>query len=588
MAEKTISIKDWKLLSKFFRYFGPHRAWVWLSAAIIPLITAGGIYFLWLLQHIIDEFLLPKNADGLVFWVSVLAGVLAANYFLDALYNYALQKAGNYAIFDLRNELAAKALRLPLSYYDKNPVGITLSRLTSDMEALGESFASGVMGMVADIIKTLALLVYLFILDWQLTLVTLLAAPPIFLVVRYLRGRMRDAYLTSRRSLASSTGYLQECLNGMKTIRLYNAEKETFDKYASLNQEFCRSQNKTNIYDASMFSIVEGITSIAVALVLLSGAWQIQAQGLSVGVLIVFVSSLSKLFVPVKQFTQQVATIQRSLAAFEHISELMDQKAELDGQLPSQLPGDFALESIVFEDVRFRYTPDGPYILKGVSFALRKGEQLALVGSTGSGKSTVVRVLTQAYQGYEGSIRVNGIELRTIPKRELNRVVALMQQDVFLFNESLGFNIGLDRAGIDQAQIEAAAQFVYADGFIRQLEGGYDFRVRENGGNLSKGQAQLVSFARSLCGGSELVVLDEATSAVDSVTEDLVQKAIAHIFQKKTVIAIAHRLSTIEHSDQILVMDQGQIVERGTHNQLLEQGGVYARLVSELSSVAQN
>ncbi|MFO8002183.1 MAG: ABC transporter ATP-binding protein [Marinilabilia sp.] len=577
---KLLTNKDWYLIKRFGRYFVPHKKWLILSVASIPITTFAGIMFLWLVERIIDDYIVPGDVTGLKLYSGLLAGVLLLNLLFDGLYSFWFSKAGGLAIVDMRRELFGKTLRFPMRYYDKNPIGVTLSRLTSDMESISESFAAGILGLLSDSIKTLALVSYLFYLNWRLTLVLLLVVPLIVLVMRYLRRKIRAAYNDSRSSLAKSAAYLQESLNGMKTIQLYNAKEEAWEKYNNLNKEYCNAQNRSNVYDAALYSVVEGITALATALVIWYGAIQIWDYGYSIGVLVVFVTTLGRLFVPVRQFAQQISTIQRALSALEHISHLFSQEVEEpEKSLKPSDAGPIHLKEIEFTDVSFRYNEEGPDVLKNVSFKLKKGDRIALVGATGSGKSTIIRLLTKTYTGYRGSIKINGRELRDIPLATIRETMSLMQQDIYMFNDTIYFNISLGRKNISKYDAERAASFVYADRFINELPGKYDFVIQDNGDNLSKGQAQLISFARAISGNRELIILDEATSSVDSLTEQYIQKAIENIFSSRTVIAVAHRLSTIKHSDLILVLENGQIIERGNHNELIKKRGKYAHLV---------
>ena len=579
---------DWQLFRKFARYFKPHKKWFFLSLASIPVTTGAGILFLWLIEDIVDNYIVPGNVDGLVRQTIFLAAALILNILFDGFYSYSFSKAGGLAVVDLRRRLFGKSLRFPLSYFDKKPIGVTLSRLTSDMESVSDSFAAGVLGLLADSVKTLALVGYLFYINWRLTLVLLLVVPVIILVINFLRKKIRKAYNTSRTSLAKSAAYLQEALTGMKTVQLFAAEDKVLNKYDDLNKQFCDAQNKSNVYDSVLYSIVEGITSVATALVIWYGAIQIWDYGYTLGILIVFVTTLERLFVPVKQFAQQISTIQRAMSALEHISELFDQQVE-DPKTESSnaVPEAIALQEIEFKNVFFRYSEDTPDVLKDVSFKLRRGDRLALVGTTGSGKSTIIRLLAKTYTGYRGSIKINGAELADIPIAEIRETISIMQQDIYMFNDTVEFNISLGRKSISRSDVEQSASFVYANYFIDQLPDKYQFVIQDNGDNLSKGQAQLISFARAIAGNSELIILDEATSAVDSITEQYIQKAIANIFSKKTVIAVAHRLSTIKNSDMILVLEDGQIIERGNHEQLLKFGGKYARLLHQFEEEEQ-
>lgn len=578
----------WGVVRRFLGHFRPYRGQVILGLSLIPLSVLFAVLFPWMIMRIIDNQLVPMQSEGLVFWCLALAGVLLGNFLADAVFNYSLQSAAQYAIRDIRAEMFNRVLHFPRRYFDKTPMGVTLTRLTSDLEAISESFTQGLLSMIRDVLITVALLVFLLFISWELTLVLLLIGPIIYYITEVLRRRLRDTYLRARVVLSKGTGYLQECLSGIKTVQLYNAETTVQERYGTYTEGFREAQSKSNLYDSALYSIIEGVTTISMGLIIWYGSKEILAATISLGVLVGFINTLDKIFVPIRDFTSQMASIQRAFAAFDHIEEIYEEETEhessdgvqsLSGAQRRQLE---RFETLEFSDVRFRYNTDGPLVLNGVSFCLNKGSKIALVGSTGSGKSTILRLLTKTYVNYEGSIKLNGIELSQIPKAEVGKFFSLMQQEVFLFNESIAFNIGLARESSNPEFVADAARYVYADAFIDRLPGKYDFVLQNNGGNLSAGQGQLIAFARAIASGSEVVMLDEATSAVDSVTEQLIQKAIDHVFEEKTVIAIAHRLSTIQHSDEILVLDGGAIIERGTHGGLMAQRGFYANLVQEL------
>jgi ATP-binding cassette subfamily B protein len=577
---------DWLLIKRFTDFLRPYRFDVFLGIALIPLSVLFSVLYPWMIMRIIDEQLVPGKFSGLVLSIAALLGILLANYVADAIYNYSLQKAAQKAILDLRQLMFDRVLHFPRSYFDKTPIGVTLSRLTSDLEAIDESFAQGFLNMIRDLLITLALLIFLASISWQLTLVLLMIGPVIYTITEKLRHLMRDAFVNGRQILSQGTGYLQECLNGIKTVQLYSAEIEVQENYQRYTRGFEQAQARSNLYDAALYSIIEGVTTVSLGLIIWYGSGEVLTASISVGVLIGFINTLDKIFVPIRDFTAQLASIQRALAALQHIEELFQQPLEEPTPSTPVLPdstGDThkldQFESLIFKDVWFRYNNHGPEVLKGISFTLNKGDKIALVGTTGSGKSTILRLLTKTYDNYRGSITLNGIELSSIPKAQVRKLFSLMQQEVFLFNQSIAFNIGLGRTNISNDDIIAAANYVYANEFIERLPQGYQFQCRDNGSNLSAGQGQLISFARAIAGGSEVVMLDEATSSVDSVTEQLIQRAIDHIFMHKTVIAIAHRLSTIEHSDQILVLQEGEIRERGSHSELVAAGGIYANLL---------
>ncbi|MDH4121086.1 MAG: ABC transporter ATP-binding protein/permease [Deltaproteobacteria bacterium] len=579
-----------------------HRKTLFLAAALIPLSALTAMLVPYLTKVALDEYIVPAAGSGRVEEVSGPLGVIAtlaglvvlAEYVIDALYTATLQRASMAMLTDLRGQVFRHTLRLPRSHFDRNPIGSILTRVTSDFEALIEGLASGVLSLVLDAMKMAAYLGAMFFLNWRLTLLVLLLAPVLVFLIQYFQERVRHWFFKARFALSEATGYLQECLNGMKTVQLFAAENLVLQKFTEKNHQFLHAQNKSNWYDALLFSLVEGITSLALGLMLWYAAGEILTGLITLGVLVAFMEYIQKLFLPVKEISQDIAVLQRAWSGLEHIHHLMNTPPD-PAQVPERLPASGIipsggparltqepLETVTFDNVGFRYLPDGPPVLSGVSFSLRAGGMLALVGATGSGKSSLIRLLTRGYGGYTGSIRLNDRELSTISAQELARWISVVHQTVFLFKGTIADNIALGNPTLTRAQIEQAARYVHAHPFIEQLPLGYDHPVAPGGGNLSAGQAQLISFARAVAAGAPLIVLDEATASVDSMTEQWIRQGLDSLYQGKTVIAIAHRLSTVRHAGNILVMDKGRVMESGNHQQLLAQQGLYAALVGTL------
>ena len=567
----------------------------WRFTAVLALLpVSAGLAALvpYLTKVAIDDYLLPAVSAGelgpwrdpLLALVGLAGAAVALGYLTDALYVRILQRTGHELLSALRETVYRRTLRLPRSYFDRNPIGSVLTRVTSDVEALGESLAGHALSLIADLLKTVAFLAMMFWLSWKATLVLLAMLPVLLLVMDFFQRRVRASFLWARRALSEATGYLQECLAGMKTVQLYAAETKVLAAFERRNRRFYSAQNTSNLYDAMLYSLVEGLTSLGLAVVLWYSAGALLAGTMTIGVLVAFMEYIQRLFVPVRELAQQLAILQRALGALDHIGGLLavpPDPAEPAENGPEE-PGAVAaprFERLDLERVRFRYAAHQPEVLRGIDLRIRRGETVAIVGATGSGKSSLVRLIGRAYGGYEGSIRLNGEEITSFDADRIGRMVSVVHQNVFLFHGTVEFNITLGR--LEPGAAERAARRVQADEFIRGLPGGYRFEVAHGGANLSAGQAQLISFARAVAADAELVVLDEATSSVDSMTEELIEQALARLYETRTVIAIAHRLSTIRGADRIVVLDAGEVVESGTHDELVRRAGAYARLLGE-------
>ncbi len=597
-------------LDKFFRRFSARGEpsplflmmwpdivrWRWVLLGVLLLLPLSAFVAsvpTWLTKIAIDDYLLPaiKEKDlspyrgGVLTLTSVAISVVLLDYMIDAIYLIVVEHIMQNILASMRSKVFAHTLRLPRSYFDKHPIGSVLTRVTSDIEILADGFSTQIMEMVVKLLKMMAFLIAMFLLNARLTVVLFLILPMVVLVIILFRVRVRTIFYETHRALAYATGWLHECLAGVKALQLFRTEHRARHTFKVKSERFLKAQNVSIFYDSALYASMEFFTVLSIAAVLAVGAIQLKLGILSLGVLVAFVDYIQKLFLPLKGFSQQIALFQHSLASLSHISGICDQPiASCEVINPDYRPiieDTGVFQSLEFKDVKFSYREDGEEVLKGVSFVLHRGQNLAIVGATGAGKSSIVKLLMQAYDGYRGEILINGRELRKFSADEINRLMAVVHQDVFLFQGSVAFNIGMGK-DVSMSQLKEAAQYAQVDPFINKLEEGYQNQVRLGADNFSAGQKQLFSLARAVAWKSELIVLDEATSAVDSITEQAIQKAVQNLFQDRTVIAIAHRLSTIRKADNILMIHQGRIAESGTHQQLMKKGGRYARLVNRM------
>jgi ATP-binding cassette subfamily B multidrug efflux pump len=568
---------DAALLRRLLRYLRPYR---WLAAgAVLLLLVQSGLALVGprLTERALDVAI-PRLDMGLL---SLLAGLYLATLLLELVMEYGgvmlTTFVGQRVMYDLRLEIFGHLQRLNVGYFDRNPVGRLMTRVTSDVETLNELFSSGVVTIFGDVFTLAAIMVMMLVIDFKLALVTFAVIPMVWLTAAIFRRRVRDAFRDIRYRLARLNAFLQERLSGMRVVQLFGREAASADRFAQLNREHLAAHLRSITIYAIFFPVVEVLTAVAMALLLWYGGLRVLDDTLTVGVLAAFIQYTRRFFQPLQDLSEKFNLLQSAMASSERVFALLDEPVTVaEPASPRPLPRPLRGE-VRFEGVWFRYSPEGPWVLRDVSFVASPGRTVALVGHTGAGKTTVVSLLLRFYDPERGRITVDGVDIRELSTSGLRSAIGFVQQDLFLFTGDILHNLTLG-APITAEAARRAAERVGADRFIERLPSGYGHRLGERGRNLSVGERQLLSFARALALDPAILVLDEATSSVDAEAEAQIQRAIAELMVGRTSLVVAHRLSTILHADEILVMHHGEIRERGTHRELLVAGGLYERL----------
>jgi ATP-binding cassette, subfamily B, multidrug efflux pump len=523
----------------------------------------------------------PCDASGLGWLAAALLGVMLLAFIFSYVAGVLLNTIGQHVMYDLRGELYRKLQRQEVAYFDRNPVGRIMTRLTSDVDALNELFTSGVTDVFGDVVMIFVIIGIMLVMDWRLTLVTLVTVPLLFAATTWFRKHARRGYDMVRTRLARINSFLQEHLSGAQTVQIFNREAKSREQFHELNDSYRRANIETIFYYAVFFPLVDLIGAVGIALVIWYGGYRVvQTEGsasvLTLGALVAFIQYSQALFQPIRDISDKYNVLQAAMVASHRIFRTLDLPVAVTTPDEPRKRGR-AAGRIEFENVWFAYKEED-WVLKGVSFVVEPGQSVALVGHTGSGKTTITNLLMRFYDVQRGRVLLDGVDVREWDLQSLRENFAVVLQDVFLFSGTIEGNIRLGREGITEERVRWAAGEVRADQFIRRLPEGFEAEVRERGAGLSVGQKQLISFARALAFDPSLLILDEATSSIDTETEQLIQQAIERVMRDRTSIVVAHRLSTIQRADRILVLHHGELREQGTHQELLARRGLYWRL----------
>ena len=584
---------DARLMRRLLTYLRPYRARV--ALAVVVLLTGAAVELVGpLLTKIALDRAVPAADTQLLFTLTLaLFASLLVAFALEAAQTLLTAWLGQRVMYDLRRQIFHHLQRLPLPFYDRNPVGRTMTRVTSDVEVLNELFSSGVVTIFGDIFTLLLIVVVMFAMDWQLAIVTLLVMPFVLATAAIFRTRIRAAYRDVRTWLARINAFLQEHISGVSVVQLFGRERAVGERFRDVNRHYLRAHLRSITYYALFFPIIEILTAIALALIITWGGGEIVTGTASVGTIAAFLQYARRFFRPIQDLSEKYNMLQGAMASSERIFNLLDEpvtsstsqsRADRAGTATALRLPEPGRGEIEFRDVWFayRHTPDGAsdadWVIRGLSFRINAGQRVAIVGHTGAGKTTLISLLLRFYEPQRGEILFDGVPIRDVPVEQLRERIGLVLQDVFLFSRSIAYNVRLGRDDISDARIAEAARRVGADTFIQRLPRGYDELLGERGTTLSVGERQLLSFARALAFDPQVLILDEATSSVDSALEERIELALQTLMRGRTSLIIAHRLSTVQNADRIVVLHHGELREQGTHESLLRKGGIYARL----------
>ena len=569
-------VYDARLLKRLLRYLKPYRVTMALSLLLLTLYTGMQLLGPYITKIAIDRYITSKDLHGLNLMALAYLGSVVLGFFFLFIQGYLTEYTGQRAMHDLRTQIFAHLQKQDLAYFDRNPVGRLMTRTINDVETLNELFSTGVVGLLGDAFTVFGIAGAMLFLNWKLATVILTSLPLIIYFSRYYRRRSRDVYRESRVVMARLNANLQENIAGIGTIQSFGQEQKIYERFKDINTHYRDVLLNSTRYNALFYPVVEIFSALTIGLALWYGGSLILHQALLPGVIVAFIQYIQRIYHPIRDIAEKYNILQAAMASSERIFDLLDTEETVKNppapKRPQQLQG-----AVDFQDVWLSYRPGEP-VLKGISFRVEPGEKIALVGATGGGKTSIISALCRFYELERGAIFVDGVDIRSWNKQELRRHLGLVLQDVFLFSGNIADNITLGDPRISVARMQEAARRVHIASFIENLPAGYQEEVQERGATLSQGQRQLLSFARALAFDPKILILDEATSSVDTRTEILIQKALQELLKDRTALIIAHRLSTIKNVNRILVIHKGEIWEEGNHQELLARQGLYSRL----------
>jgi len=568
-------VVDLSILKRLFVFVKPYIAKFYFLILLTVLIALLGPLRPLLVTYTIDNPVAHADYQGLVNMIMLLIALLVAQFVVQYLHTYLSGWLGQNIIRDIRIKLFRHLQSLKLKFFDKTPIGRLVTRNISDIETLSDVFTQGVAAMTGDVLQLLVILGVMFWIDWKLTLIALSTFPILIFATYLFKEKIKEAFGEVRAAVSNLNSFVQEHITGMNIVQIFNSEKREYKKFEEINNEHRQANLKSVLYYSIYFPVAEVIQAASIGLIVWWGAKGVLHEETTIGALIGFIMYVQMFFRPIRMIADRFNTLQMGIVSSNRILDLLDDKSNIANTgnfKPDQLTGE-----VKFEKVWFAYNEED-YVLKDINLEVQPGKTLALVGATGAGKTSIINLLSRFYEISKGQILIDGVDIKDYELSVLRRHIAVVLQDVFLFSDTIYNNITLKDPTISKSKIQEAAELVGARDFIEKLPGRYDYNVMERGATLSVGQRQLISFVRALVYDPEIIVLDEATSSVDTETEELIQNAINKLMKGRTSIVIAHRLSTIQKADKIVVLDKGEIKEEGRHEELLALNGYYAQL----------